>query len=190
MSIAASRAICLRSIARGLCASVLVACDDRARRTERAPLPAARNAPERRQVGLHDEVAVALLPIGHGVARHRLHIDVVGEQIVAAVGFLDRRRRGNTRPESACRPACPACRGSRPRPCRSRRRRRPACSSFNVNMPGMRRDALLSKEVPARSKTGRLGWKFGVARRYTLTAPSRCFTANASSGEKTSVFRP
>ena len=47
-----------------------------------------RNAPERRQVRLHDEVAVALLPIGDGVARHRLHIDVVGEQVVAAVGLL------------------------------------------------------------------------------------------------------
>ena len=47
-----------------------------------------RNAPERRQVGLHDEIAVALFPIGDGVARHRLHIDVVGEQIVAAVGLF------------------------------------------------------------------------------------------------------
>ena len=46
------------------------------------------NSPERRQVGLHDEIAVALLPVGYRVARHRLHIDVVGEQIVAAVGFL------------------------------------------------------------------------------------------------------
>ena len=43
---------------------------------------------QRGQIGLHDEVAVALFPIGDGVARHRLHVDVVGEQIVAAVGFL------------------------------------------------------------------------------------------------------
>ena len=47
-----------------------------------------RDAPERREIGLHGEVAVALFPIGDGVARHRLHVDVVGEQIVAAVGFL------------------------------------------------------------------------------------------------------
>ena len=46
------------------------------------------NAPERRQVRLHREIAVALLPIGDRVARHRLHVDVVGEEIVAAVGLL------------------------------------------------------------------------------------------------------
>ena len=48
------------------------------------------DAPERRQVRLHDEIAVALLPIGDRVARHRLHVDVVGEEIVAAMRFLMR----------------------------------------------------------------------------------------------------
>ena len=36
------------------------------------------------------EIAIALLPIGGGVAGHRLHVDVVGEQIVAAVRLLIR----------------------------------------------------------------------------------------------------
>ena len=47
-----------------------------------------RSAPQRGEVRLHDEIAIALFPIGHGVARHRLHIDVVGEQIVAAMRLL------------------------------------------------------------------------------------------------------
>ena len=45
---------------------------------------------QRRHVGLHDEVAVALGPVGGRVAGHRLHIDVVGEQVVAAVRLLPR----------------------------------------------------------------------------------------------------
>ncbi|MNO61409.1 hypothetical protein D3C76_520560 [compost metagenome] len=40
------------------------------------------------QVGLEYEVAVALLPAGGGVAGHRLHVDIVGQQVIAAVGFL------------------------------------------------------------------------------------------------------
>ena len=40
------------------------------------------------EVGLEHEVAVAALPAGGGVAGHRLHVDVVGQQVVAAVGFL------------------------------------------------------------------------------------------------------
>ena len=48
-------------------------------------MPAAMDTPKRGKVGLHDEVAVALLPIGGRVARHRLHVDIVGEQVVAAV---------------------------------------------------------------------------------------------------------
>ena len=46
------------------------------------------DAPQRREVRLQDEIAVALLPACDRVARHRLHVDVVGEQVVAAVGFL------------------------------------------------------------------------------------------------------
>ena len=41
-------------------------------------------------VGLHDEIAIALGPVGGLVAGHRLHIDVVGEQVVAAMRLLDR----------------------------------------------------------------------------------------------------
>ena len=44
--------------------------------------------PQRRQVGLQDEIAVALVPARRRVARHRLHVDVVGEQVVAAVRLL------------------------------------------------------------------------------------------------------
>ena len=40
------------------------------------------------EVGLDHEVAVALFPACRLVARHRLHVDVVGQQIVAGVGFL------------------------------------------------------------------------------------------------------
>ena len=40
--------------------------------------------------GFMHEVAVALLPVGGGVAGHRLHVDVVGEQIVAAMRLLVR----------------------------------------------------------------------------------------------------
>ena len=47
-----------------------------------------RRACQGREVGLHDEVAVALLPARRRVAGHRLHVDVVGEEIVAAVRLL------------------------------------------------------------------------------------------------------
>ena len=47
-----------------------------------------RDAPHRRQVRLDDEIAIALRPVGRRVARHRLHVDIVGQQIVAAVGLL------------------------------------------------------------------------------------------------------
>ena len=46
------------------------------------------DAPEGRKVRLHDEIAVAFLPACDRVAGHRLHVDVVREQVVAAVGFL------------------------------------------------------------------------------------------------------
>ena len=108
-----------------------------------------RDAPERRQVGLHDEVAVALFPVGDGVARHRLHVDVVGEQVVAAVRLLVGAVEENTRPGSACRSGGPACRESRPRPCRSRRRRRPAAAPSKSNA-GHAGFLPLSKIRPAR----------------------------------------
>ena len=47
-----------------------------------------RRPAQRREIGLHDEVAIALLPARRLVAGHRLHIDVVGEQIVAAMRLL------------------------------------------------------------------------------------------------------
>ena len=47
-----------------------------------------RQAAQGLHIRLQDEVAVALLPVGRGVTGHRLHIDVVGQQIVAGMGFL------------------------------------------------------------------------------------------------------
>ena len=40
-------------------------------------------------VGLQDEIAIALGPVGGLVAGDRLHIDVVGEQVVAAMRLVD-----------------------------------------------------------------------------------------------------
>ena len=47
-----------------------------------------RDAPQRREVGHEDEVAVAALPRRHRVARHRVHVDVDREQVVAALGAV------------------------------------------------------------------------------------------------------
>ncbi|MCY1527420.1 hypothetical protein D9M68_624880 [compost metagenome] len=41
------------------------------------------------QVGLEHEVAVSLAPARRGVARHRLHVDVVGQQVIAAMRLLE-----------------------------------------------------------------------------------------------------
>ena len=52
-----------------------------------------RHDPDRRKIGLHDEIAIALRPARRLVAGHRLHIDIVGQQVVAAmrlvIGGLD-----------------------------------------------------------------------------------------------------
>ena len=44
-----------------------------------------RDPAQRRQVGHDPEVAVALLPVGHRVARDRIHLHVEREQVVAAL---------------------------------------------------------------------------------------------------------
>ena len=49
-----------------------------------------RRDPQGAEVRLHDEVAVALFPVRELIARHRLHVHIVGEQIVAGMGFLVR----------------------------------------------------------------------------------------------------
>ena len=49
-----------------------------------------RDAPERRHVGVEDEVAVAGLPRGHLEPLHRHHVDVDGEQVVAALRAVRR----------------------------------------------------------------------------------------------------
>ncbi len=82
-----SRDLLAQHRARAMCDRlVMVMVDDIAQNQRGCRQP--RYPPQRRKVGLHDEIAVALLPVGCGISRHRLHIDVVGEQIIAAVGFL------------------------------------------------------------------------------------------------------
>ena len=44
---------------------------------------------QRGEVGLHDEIAIAAAPVGRLVAGHRLHVDVVGQQVVAAMRLVD-----------------------------------------------------------------------------------------------------
>ena len=44
-----------------------------------------RHRPQGRQIRGDHEIAVAALPIGGGVARHRLHVNVIGQQIIAAM---------------------------------------------------------------------------------------------------------
>ena len=67
----------------------------------RAFLPG--NAAERFHVGLQGEVAIAALPGGRLVARHRLHIDVEGEQIVTGVRLLVRAAAEEGRVEALAR---------------------------------------------------------------------------------------
>ncbi len=43
---------------------------------------------QRGEIGLDDEIAIALLPIGRRIAGHRFHVDIVGEQVIAAMGFI------------------------------------------------------------------------------------------------------
>ena len=52
----------------------------------RARMP--RDHPQRVEVGLHLEVAVAALPRGHRVAVDRVHLHVDGEQVVACLGAV------------------------------------------------------------------------------------------------------
>ena len=49
-----------------------------------------RHAAQRRKVGLHHVVAVSRRPRGRPIAVRRRHIEVGGQQVVAAVGFLPR----------------------------------------------------------------------------------------------------
>ena len=82
------RRSCLRRMARGECGrSSWPWCTSTSQITS-AVFSSHGTQPQRRQVGLHDEVAIALRPAGRLVAGHRLHIDVVGQQVVAGMGFF------------------------------------------------------------------------------------------------------
>ncbi|MNL64008.1 hypothetical protein D3C87_1881840 [compost metagenome] len=39
-------------------------------------------------VRLEHKVAIAFAPAGGGITRHRFHVDVIGQQVIAAVGFF------------------------------------------------------------------------------------------------------
>ena len=97
-----------------------------------------RHVAQRRDIRLHDEIAIALGPACRLVAGHRLHIDVVGEQIVAAMGLVMRRFDEIARPGTACRSAAPACRRRRRARCRSRHRPTAFFSSSSVRLPAIR----------------------------------------------------
>ena len=77
--------------------------------------------PQRVQVGLHHEVPVAAVPGGHRVAADRLHVDVHGQQVVAALGAVlddvveEMAGRSGACPAGA--PPCPRWRGARCPPC-------------------------------------------------------------------------
>ena len=81
-----------------------------------------RHQPQRLEVGDHLEVAVAGVPGGHRVAADRLHLDVDGEQVVAALGPVLQHVAEEVRWRSAACPAggppCRRSRAARCRPCR------------------------------------------------------------------------
>ena len=93
------------------------------------------------------EVAVAALPARHRVAVDGVHVDVDGEQVVAALGAVaDHRSRGSTAPSGACPAGAPACRSGPAGRCRCRLpRSRP--SARRGSWP---RDRTLPRERPWR----------------------------------------
>ena len=93
----ASRSSWRRRICRGEATTGEPSSQPRSARISAVPsLP--RERPQRVEVGLHLEVAVAALPRRHRVAVDRVHLDVDGEQVVAGLGaVLERPRRGSGR---------------------------------------------------------------------------------------------
>ena len=83
-----------------------------------------RRATQRVEVGLEHEVAVAALPARHRVAVDGVHVDVDGEQVVAALGAVaDHRLQEPRRRSGACPAGGPACRSGPAGRCRCRLRR-------------------------------------------------------------------
>ena len=83
-----------------------------------------RRAAQRVEVGLEHEVAVAALPARHRVAVDGVHVDVDGEQVVAALGAVaDDRSSGTWARSGACPAGGPACRSGPAGRCRCRPRR-------------------------------------------------------------------
>ena len=108
----ARRASWRRRIWRGEATTSLPSCQRDVGEAQRgALLPG--HGPQRVEVGRHHEVAVAALPRGHRVAVDRVHLDVDGEQVVAAPRRRARRpRRGSGARAGACPAAGPACRSA------------------------------------------------------------------------------
>ena len=106
----ASRAVCRARICRGEATTGLPSSQSRSASTmHRARVPGHR--PQRRQVRLHHEVAVAARPRRHRVAVDGVHVDVDGEQVVAALGgVLEDDVEEVLGRAAACPAAGPACR--------------------------------------------------------------------------------
>ncbi|ERT95406.1 hypothetical protein P038_01814 [Brucella abortus 99-9971-135] len=47
-----------------------------------------RRKAQRGEIRLHDEIAIAFVPTRRLIARYEFHIDIVGQKIIAAVGFV------------------------------------------------------------------------------------------------------
>jgi hypothetical protein len=77
----------LQDAARGMGQQPAVVVADVAQHQGRALQPG--GAAQARRVGLDGEVAVALVPGRRLVTRHRLHLHVHGQEVVAGVGLLD-----------------------------------------------------------------------------------------------------
>ena len=154
----ASRASWRRRICRGEATTSVPSshCEVGHARMHRALVP--RDRPQRVEVGLHLEVAVAALPRRHLVAVDGLHVDVDGEQVVAALGaVLERPRRGSARRSGACPAGAPPCRRSRAARCRPCRPRPPS----SARRASRRRD--VTRSAGRGSVLGRLGGQPGAS---------------------------
>ena len=129
------------------------------------------HAAQRGEVEVEHEVAVAALPRGHRVAVDGVHVDVDGEQVVAALGaVVEHSSRKNWRVEPLalqpalhvgegarrrCRPCPPRCR----RPARSRVSIGGAVIALLVSVPRISLvEDLVGGLLPCPFGTSRMNW--------------------------------
>jgi hypothetical protein len=146
------------------------------------------HAAQRGQVGLHDEIAIALgsssPPCSRAPAPYRCRWPADS----CSHASRHRRIRRRTRPGSACRSAGPACRRRRPEPYRSRRRRSPSSTDRNVRFPAISRLRKLCFYLKtghaAGSHSGRICSADGQSQRAVwragLVDDARCTSLNIS----------